>query len=64
MWNFNQVTRIEYQGDYSYFVEFDDGVSATLDFSWLLERGPVLRELKNEELFSQAHIECGTHRMA
>jgi hypothetical protein len=61
MWNFNEITRLEYKGKYSYFVAFDDGVSATLDFSWLLERGPVfLRELKDENLFYQARTEGGT----
>jgi len=60
MWNFNDIKKLEYQGKYSYFVEFDDGLSATLDFSWLLERGPLFHELKDENLFSQARIEGGT----
>ncbi len=26
MWNLNDVVRINYEKDYTYFVEFDDGV--------------------------------------
>ena len=27
MWNMNDVINIKYQGNYTYFISFDDGVS-------------------------------------
>ncbi|BBE11041.1 hypothetical protein HH1059_11140 [Halorhodospira halochloris] len=60
MWDFNDVVRLEYKGEYTYFVEFDDGVSGIVDFSSLLERGPVFSALKDKKVFSQARIEGGT----
>ena len=60
MWNFNDVKRIEYKSGYSYLIEFDDGVSAVIDFSEYLERGPVFTPLRDLEKFRQARIEGGT----
>ena len=57
MWNFNDVKRIEYKSGYSYLIEFDDGVSAVIDFSEYLERGPVFTPLRDLEKFRQARIE-------
>ncbi len=60
MWNLNDVKRIEYKTDYSYSVEFDDGVSAVIDFSDYLHRGPVFEPLRDLSFFRQAIIEGGT----
>jgi hypothetical protein len=60
MWNLNDVKRIEYRSDYSYFVVFDDGISAVIDFSDYLQRGPVFAPLRDLQFFRQARIEGGT----
>ncbi|MBI4884595.1 MAG: DUF2442 domain-containing protein [Actinobacteria bacterium] len=60
MWNCNDVKRIEYESGYSYLVVFDDGVSAIIDFSEYLRRGPVFAALRDPDLFRQATIEGGT----
>jgi len=60
MWNLNDVKRIEYKAKYRYFVEFDDEVSAVIDFSAYLDRGPVFAPLRDLEVFQQARIEGGT----
>ena len=33
MWKLNDVTQIEYRSGYSFFIAFDDGLGATIDFS-------------------------------
>ena len=60
MWNLNDVKRIEYRSEYSYFIVFDDGVSAVIDFSDYLQRGPVFSALRDLKIFRQATIEGGT----
>ena len=60
MWNCNDVNRIEYDRDYGYRVIFDDGVSAVIDFSEYLNKGPVFEPLRDLAFFKQARIECGT----
>jgi hypothetical protein len=60
MWNLNEVIRIEYKSGYSYRVEFDDGVSAVVDFSDYLRRGPIFEALRNLQFFRQARIDGGT----
>ncbi|MEW6745737.1 MAG: DUF2442 domain-containing protein [Planctomycetota bacterium] len=60
MWNLNDVKRIEYASGYSFFVAFDDGTSAVIDFSDYLDRGPVFVPLRDPEFFRQARIEGGT----
>ncbi len=60
MWNCNDVKRIEYKSGYSYLVVFDDGVSAVIDFSDYLQRGPVFAALRDPHFFRQATIEGGT----
>jgi len=60
MWNFNEVTRIEYRSGYSFFLEFDDGVKAVVDFSDDVRRGPVFAPLQDPAFFRQARIEGGT----
>ena len=60
MWDFNEVTKIEYQSDYSFLIVFDDNTSAVIDFSEYLQRGPVFAPLRDPEFFRQARIEGGT----
>jgi hypothetical protein len=60
MWNLNNVIRIEYQGDYSYLIIFDDGLCGNVDFSEFLSIGPVFYPLKDLSFFQSAHIEGGT----
>ena len=60
MWRCNDVTLLEYKAGYTYLVGFDDGLSAVVDFSEYLSRGPVFAPLCNPELFRQARIEGGT----
>lgn len=60
MWHLNDVIKIEYKSGYIYFVSFDDGLSAVVDFSEYLNRGPIFAPLRNLELFRQARIEGGT----
>lgn len=60
MWKLNDVTQIEYRSGYSFFIAFDDGLSATLDFSEYLHRGPIFAPLREPGFFRQARIEGGT----
>lgn len=60
MWDFNEVTEIEYRSGYTFRVAFDDGVEADMDFSEYLDRGPIFSALRDFELFKQATIEGGT----
>jgi len=60
MWNFNDVTQIEYRSGYSFFIAFDDGLSATIDFSDYLHRGPIFAPLRDPDFFRHARIEGGT----
>jgi len=60
MWKLNDVTKIEYRSGYSFFIAFDDGLSATIDFSDYLHRGPIFAALRDPDLFRHARIEGGT----
>lgn len=60
MWNLNEVKHIEYQSDYSYLIVFDDGITAVIDFSDYLQRGPVFAPLRDLRYFRQARIDGGT----
>lgn len=60
MWNMNEVTKVEYCGEYVYLVSFDDGVEGEIDFSDYLSRGPVFEPLKDKALFAKATVEGGT----
>ncbi len=60
MWDCNRVTRLEYRSGYSYFVGFDDGLSAVLDFAEYPNYGGVFAPLRSLEFFRQAHIEGGS----
>lgn len=60
MWNLNDVTKIEYRGEYVYHIQFDDGLGGEIDFSGYLSRGPVFAQLKDRTFFSRAVVEGGT----
>ena len=60
MWEFNEVTSIEYRNGYVYHVVFDDGAEGDVDFSEYLDRGPVFEPLRERAFFQQARIEGGT----
>jgi hypothetical protein len=60
MWNLNELIRLEYVSGYSYRLVFDDGISAVIDFSGYLQRGPVFAPLSDLQFFRQARIEGGT----
>ena len=60
MWNLNEVKHIEYESGYRYFIEFDDGVRALLDFSEYLHKGPIFAPLRDLRFFKSAAIAGGT----
>jgi len=60
MWNMNDVTEIDYVGDYVYHVVFDDGMSGDINLSEYLSKGPVFEPLKDKMLFQSARVEGGT----
>ncbi|MBN1362587.1 MAG: DUF2442 domain-containing protein [Sedimentisphaerales bacterium] len=60
MWELNDVTEIEYAGDYRYRIVFDDGASGEVDFAPYLNKGPVFAPLQDLDFFKQARIEGGT----
>jgi len=60
MWDFNEVTAIEYRKGYVFHVSFDDGLEADVDFSEYVGRGPVFEPLRDLSYFRQARIEGGT----
>ena len=60
MWNMNDVIKLEYKGDYTFYLVFDDGVAGNIDFSDYFSRGGVFSPLKNKGFFRAAKIEGGT----
>jgi len=60
MWNMNDVTQINYQKDYVFHIEFDDGIEGDIDFSGYLEKGSIFSPLKDKSFFKKAIIEGGT----
>ena len=56
----NDVINIKYQGNYTYFISFDDGVSGNVDFFDYLTKGRIVEPLKDQDLFRKATIEGGT----
>jgi len=60
MWDMNEVKKIEYKNDYSYYIVFDDGTKGIVDFTEYLNKGPVFEPLKNLEFFRKATIDGGT----
>jgi hypothetical protein len=59
MWDMNEVTKVEYRGEYVYHIQFDDGVEGEIDFSVYLSRGPIFEPLKDRTFFSKATVEGG-----
>ncbi len=60
MWDMNEVTKVEYRGEYVYYIMFDDGVDGEIDLSAYISRGPVFEPLKDRALFSKGSVEGGT----
>ncbi len=60
MWDMNDVINIEYKGNYTFYIVFDNGASGEVDFSEYAARGFVFAPLRNKEFFKQAKIEGGT----
>ena len=59
MWDMNEVTKVEYRGEYVYHILFDDGVEGEIDFSVYLSRRPIFEPLKDRTFFSKATVEGG-----
>ncbi|MDF7824238.1 DUF2442 domain-containing protein [Pontiellaceae bacterium B12227] len=55
----NDISKIEYRGGYTYWIQFDDGQAGVIDFIQFLN-GPVFEPLKDAGYFKQAVIDGGT----
>lgn len=60
MWDMNDVINLEYKGEYTFYIEFDNGKAGNVDFSDYTTKGPIFAPLKNKDFFKQASIEGGT----
>jgi len=60
MWDFSDVIKIEYRRGYIFFIQFDDGSSAEVDFSIYLDRGPGFYAWRDLSFFKSASIDGGT----
>lgn len=59
MWDMNDIVKIEYRSEYTFRVQFDDGLAGDVDLSGFLN-GPVFEPLKDINFFKQAGIDGGT----
>lgn len=59
MWDMNEVTKVEYRGEYVYHILFDDGLQGEIDFSVYLSREAIFEPLKDRAFFSRATVEGG-----
>ena len=50
------ITKVEYAGEYTINVVFNDGRTGKADLSAILDKG-VFQSLKNVTLFSQVHVD-------
>ncbi len=60
MWNGQHITNLKYKGDYIFYIAFEDGVAADVDFSDDVGCGPVFMPLQDHHFFKQAKIDGGT----
>ncbi len=60
MWQFNEVTAIEYRRERVYHIAFDDGLEGDVDFSEYVGKGPVFAPFDDVAFFRKARIEGGT----
>lgn len=59
MWDMNDITDIDYQAGYTFWVQFDDGLAGKVDLAPYLN-GPIFEPLKDVYFFKQAVVEGGT----
>lgn len=56
----NDLTAIEYKGEFVYWVQFDDGRNGEVDFAEYLREGTVFEPLRDPAFFRSAKVEGGT----
>ncbi len=56
----NDIVKINYQDEYTFYVVFDNGVAGNIDLSEYTNKGPIFAPLKNKDFFREASIEGGT----
>ncbi len=59
MWNLNDIVRISYKSQYTYEIEFDNGLMGEVDFSKWVNRGAVFEPLRKIAFFKMTAIEGG-----
>lgn len=51
MWNFNQIIKAEYRGDYRFYIQYDDQIQAEIDLSDYIKKGSIFKPLKDQAFF-------------
>ena len=64
MWNLNEVSQIEYRGNYVYRIVFADGLEGDMDFSEYLDKGPCFSAAERSGFFPAGADRRRHHRMA